>query len=117
MRRKARKPMRAFLSGSCACNPGAARAPSKATSSRRRFMVSASDHAIGAQQYSVRHFDAQRLRDMQIDHELEPGRSLHGQIARLRASQDAVDIACRTPILVDVVDAVRDERTFVAVVP
>ncbi len=53
-----------------------------------------------------RHVDAESLRGLEIDHQLEPGRRLHRQVARFLTPEDAVDIRCRLPGLLDLIDAV-----------
>src|SRR5215218_9223165 len=50
------------------------------------------DHLVGAQEKLSRDFDAKRLGGLQVEHELEVGRRLDRQLARLCASEDAVDI-------------------------
>jgi len=59
------------------------------------------DHLIGAREQRLRHFEAERLGGLQIDHQLVFGRRLHRQVGRLLAPEDAVDVAGGSPVLID----------------
>jgi hypothetical protein len=56
---------------------------------------------VGAGEQRRWHLDAERLRSLEVEDRFVLGRRLHGQIGRLLALQDAVDVAGRAPILVD----------------
>ena len=43
------------------------------------------DHLVRAREQHGRHFEAERLRGLQVDNELEPGRLLNRQVGRLLA--------------------------------
>ena len=45
--------------------------------------------------------EAERLGGLEVDHQLVLGRRLHRQVGWLLALEDAIDIACRAPELVD----------------
>ena len=50
--------------------------------------------------------EAERLGGLEIDHQLELDRGLHGKLARLLALEDAVDIGRRAPKIIDQVNSV-----------
>jgi hypothetical protein len=59
------------------------------------FAASASlDDLVRPRQQRRRDREAERLGGLEVDHELELGGLLDGQIARLRALEDLVDIRC-----------------------
>ena len=48
-----------------------------------------------------RHFKAERLGGLEVDHQFVLGRRLHRQVGRFLAPEDAIDVAGRAPVLVD----------------
>ena len=58
-----------------------------------------------------RHGEAERLRGLEIDHQLEFGRRLHRQVGRLLALEDAIDVAGGLPVLVDPIRPIGDQPT------
>ena len=50
------------------------------------------DDLIRALQYGLRNRQPQRLRGLEVDHQVELGRLFHGKIGRLRAFQDLVHV-------------------------
>jgi len=50
------------------------------------------DHLVGCGQQRIRDGNSERLGGLEVDDELEFGRKLDGQLARLRTAQNAVDI-------------------------
>src|SRR5258705_8638627 len=59
------------------------------------------DYLIRAQQHLLRDVDSERLCGFEIDHQLEDGGLLDGQVARLGAAQDFIDIDGGAPELLD----------------
>ena len=95
-------------------SPAAARAP-RAASCRRAAEQRdelAPPHSItsSARASSVGGtVEAERLGGLEVDHQLVLGRRLHRQVGRLLALEDAVDIAGRAPVLVDVIGPIGDQ--------
>jgi hypothetical protein len=50
--------------------------------------------------------EAKRLGRLEIDHELELDRGLDGQLARVRALEDAVGIGRRAPKIIEPVESI-----------
>src|SRR5262245_33839459 len=59
--------------------------------------VSLFDNLIGAGKQRRGHFEAKRLRGLEVDRQLEPGRPLDGKIGGLGALEDAIRIKRRAP--------------------
>src|SRR5262245_27288058 len=55
------------------------------------------DHLVGAGEQRWRHGEPERLRGLEVDHQLELGRLLHGEVGGLGAFEDFVDVAGSTP--------------------
>ena len=53
--------------------------------------------------------EAERLGGLEVDHQLVLGRRLHRQVGRLLALEDAVDVAGRAPVLVDLIRPIGDQ--------
>jgi hypothetical protein len=52
------------------------------------------DDLIRPQQYCLRDRQAERLRRLEVDRQLELRRLLNGQVGRLGALEDLVDVGC-----------------------
>ena len=62
-------------------------------------LPSSFDHLVGAGEHRRWHFEAERLCSLEIDHQLELGRRLDRQIARLLAAQQKAEIEKWWPII------------------
>src|SRR5437763_11808125 len=69
-------------------------------------------HLVGAGEHDRRHLEAERLGGLEVEHRLVFGRRLHRQVSRLLALEDAIDIAGRLPVSVDVVSPVGPPEAF-----
>jgi hypothetical protein len=58
----------------------------------QRGKVELFDHLVGAPEQGGRHGDAERLRRLQVDNQLDLGRLLHRQVGKLFAFQDAARV-------------------------
>jgi hypothetical protein len=56
---------------------------------------------VGALLEEQRHVEAERLRGLEIDRQLELDRGLDGTFTRLGAFEDAIDVGRRAPIIID----------------
>src|SRR5262245_42922337 len=54
------------------------------------------DHLVGAGEQAIGHREAERLRGLEVDHQLVLSRCLHWKVGGLFALQDAINIAGRT---------------------
>src|SRR5262250_1587589 len=71
------------------------------------------DQFISAAEQRLRHDEAERLGGREVDYKLILGRRLHRQVGRLLALEDAIDIAGRTPALVDEIRSVGNQAARV----
>ncbi len=55
------------------------------------------DHLVGAHQERFRYREAERLGRLEVDHELELGRLLDGQVGRSSALEDLIDVGRGAP--------------------
>ena len=67
------------------------------------------DDLVGAGEHARRHFEAERFRSLEVDDQLILTRRLHRQIDRLLTFKDAVDVACRAPMLVEEIGPIGDQ--------
>jgi hypothetical protein len=70
-----------------------------------------SDHLIGKNQYRVGNLKPNRLRGLQVDHQLELGWGLIRQLAGLLAAKDAVDLGRCLPININIIAAAWSRAT------
>src|SRR5215208_4712893 len=70
------------------------------------------DYRVGAQQELSRYFEANRLGRLQVEDELEAGRCLDRQLARLGTFENTVNIRCGASIQVGDVYPVRHEAAL-----
>src|SRR5262245_46112527 len=66
------------------------------------------DYLVGAREHRLRHFEAERLGGLEVEHQLVLGRRLYRQVARLLALEDAIYIPRRAPELVDEIGPIGD---------
>src|SRR5215218_8023433 len=71
------------------------------------------DDLVGARENRWRDRQPERLRGLQVDHQLESGRLLHRQVGGLGAFQDLVNKCRSAPEKHDKVWAVRDQAAIV----
>src|SRR5262245_51125048 len=64
------------------------------------------DHLVGERDQLVWHVEAERLRGLEIDEQLELGRRLHRKLGRFFALEDAADVFGGSPVLVGAIDAI-----------
>src|SRR3972149_5120560 len=55
------------------------------------------DHLVGPDEDRLRNGEAEGLRRLEVDHQLELRRLLHGEVRRLGALENLVDVVCRAP--------------------
>jgi len=67
---------------------------------QKRTLLDLFDHLVGALLEMYRHLKTKRLSGLQIDHQLEFDRSLHGKFAWLLALKNAINIRRRTPKII-----------------
>ena len=76
---------------------------------QKRTLSRLFDHLVGAGEKRWRHGKTKRLGGLEIDRQLVSGRRLYRQVGWLLAFEDAIDIAGRLPVLVDVISPIGDE--------
>src|SRR5262249_50540437 len=70
------------------------------------------DDLVSAFEQWPRHHQASRFRGLEIDHQLVLGGRLHGQVSRLFALEDTIDVRGRISKLVVEVWSIRKQTTF-----
>jgi hypothetical protein len=82
------------------------------TCQNRKSPVFLFDHLVGTLLKLQGYVEAERLRGLQIDHELELCRRLHWEFIRLRPLQNPIDIRSRAPEHIGCIGSVAHERAF-----
>src|SRR5215471_8035232 len=77
--------------------------------SQKRTLGGLFNHLVGQLLQRQGHIEAECLRGLEVDHQLELGGRLNRQLAWFRALEDAIDIRHRTPVLIGNTRAVRDQ--------
>src|SRR5262249_7266806 len=80
--------------------------PNRSAISLRQDDSCSFDYLVGAREQWWRHFEAERFSGLEIDHQLVFGRCLHRQIGGFLALEDAIDVACRAPKIIDRISSV-----------
>src|SRR5262245_25412124 len=73
---------------------------------QKRTFYDSLDQFIGALLELKRNVEPERLGGLEVNHQFELDRGLDGKLARLFALEDAIDIGCRSPIRIDLVNSV-----------
>src|SRR2546430_1421004 len=73
---------------------------------QRTRVVSSFDHLVGAREQRCWHFESERLGSLEVDRKLVLHRRLRRQVGRLLALEDAIDVASRAAILVEVIGSI-----------
>jgi hypothetical protein len=68
------------------------------------------DYLVGAGEQRGWNREAKRLCRFEIDNQLVLGWRLHGKIGGLLAFEDAIDVSCGAPVLVDKINAIGDQN-------
>src|SRR5262245_37699958 len=83
---------------------------------KRPSKASLFDHLVGAGEQTVRHVEAEGLCGLEVDHQLVLGRCLHRQVGGLLAFENAVDVAGRASVLIEIIRSVREQAAALHVV-
>ena len=70
------------------------------------------NHLVGAGEQRGRHFEAERIRDLEIDRQLELGRCLDREIGWLGAAKNAIDVFRSAGERLAQIDAIRNQAAF-----
>ena len=67
------------------------------------FLNDLLDHLIRPREHRLRDCQAERLRSLEVDHQIEPGGLLDGEVAGLRPLEDLVDIDGRALVVLGLI--------------
>src|SRR5262249_26628062 len=74
------------------------------------------DHLVGAGKHRCRHFEAERLGGLEIEHSFVLGRRLNRQVGRLLALEDTIDVVGRAPERVGCIRSIGNQAAASGVV-
>ena len=74
------------------------------------------DHSVRPVEHRRRNREADLLRGLQVDHQIELHRLLHGKVSRLGAFQNPIDIARGVSTFGDITGSVRHHATVVHII-
>src|SRR5215469_2514239 len=67
------------------------------------------DHLVGTGEHRCRHVETERLRGLEVDHQLVFGGRLHWKVGNLLALKNAIDVAGGATELIEEISSITDE--------
>src|SRR5712692_11331206 len=95
------RPRRTFLHLSYSYAPPCGPAMLVTQDPFRKWRDPSFDYRVGNCEQFCRHIEAECLGGLEVDHQLELDRGLHGKLAGLGALEDAIGIGRRAPIIIE----------------